>query len=210
MQLGRCSTQQIFGHRNYRDTLRHADGRVQFVYPSLIVKSHKLTRDEVLVIPVWLLWRVQIKFGQKLGLATFLCLSICMIIIAIVRVSGIHYRGRFDNTWIFMWQQVEACIAVTMLSLTAFRSVFVAAKPSLNNKRASPWMPSTGRLLGRHKKSGTANEQCLDDLTIPSATLTGLSRVFTRTKATQSMDESVTSDSWPLAPKTEHGLTTQV
>ena len=173
-------------------------------------RNRKLTLDEVLVIPVCLLWRVQIKSRQKFGLAAFLCLNICMIIIAIVRVSGLRYRGKFDNSWVHMWQQLEACIAVTMLSLTAFRSVFVAAKPSLNNKRASPWVPSTGRLLGRHKKSGTANEQCLDDLTIPSATLTGLSRVFTRTKATQSMDESVTSDSWPLAPHIEHGLTTQV
>ena len=176
----------------------------------LSIKSRKLTLDEVLVIPVCLLWRVQIKFGQKFGLAGFLCLNICMIIIAIVRVSGLHYRGKFDITWISMWQVVEACIAVTMLSLTAFRSVFVAAKPSLNNKKASPWVPSTGRLLGRHKKSGTANEQCLDDLTISSATLTGLSRVFNRTKATQSIDESTTSDSWPLAPRNEHGLTTQV
>ena len=210
MQHERCRTQQGFSPGDHRDTLGHTDGRVQFVNSPLKSKSRKLTRDKVLVIPVWLLWRVKIKLGQKFGLATFLCLSICMIIIAIVRVSGMKYRGRYDNTWSFMWQQVEACVAVTTLSLTAFRSVFVAAKPSLNNKRASPWVPSTGRLLGRYKKSGTANEQCLDDLTIPSATLTGLSRVFTRTKATQSMDESVISDSWPLAPKTEHGLTTQV
>ena len=200
MQCEPC-TQQGNSYCDCHDTLGHADRRVQTVNRPLNIKSRKLTQDEVLVIPVWLLWRVQIKFGQKLGLATFLCLSICMIIIAIIRVSGLRYHGKFDNSWIFMWQQLEACIAVTMLSLTAFRSVFVAAKPSLNNKRASPWVPSTGRLLGRHKKSGTANEQCLDDLTIPSATLTGLSRVFTRTKATQSMDESDTSDSWALAPK---------
>ena len=188
MQRECCSTQQGFSPGDYRDTLGHADGRVQFVNRPLKSKSRKLTLEEVLVIPVCLLWRVQIKSGQKFGLAAFLSLNICMIIIAIVRVSGFHYHGKFDDSWTVMWQQLEACTAVTMLSLTAFRSVFVVAKPSLNNKRASPWVPSTGRLLGRHKKSGTANEQCLEDLTIPSATLTGLSRVFTRTKATQSID----------------------
>ena len=210
MQLEHCSTQQKPSHWNNRDNLGHAYRRLQFVNRSLNIEPRKLTANEVLMIPVCLLWRVQIKVRQKFGLAAFLCLSICMIIMAIVRVSGIHYRGKFDNAWIFMWQQVEACIAVTMLSLTAFRSVFVASKPSLNNKKASPWVPSTGRLLGKHRKSRTADQQCLDDLTIPSATLTGLSRVLQRGKATQSIDESIASDSWPLAPKIEHEVTTQV
>lgn len=129
---------------------------------------------------------------------------------AIVRVSGLRYRGKFDNTWICMWQHVEACIAVTMLSVTAFRSVFVAPRPRLNDKQASPWVPSTGRLLGKHKKSRNNDKQWWGDLTIPSATLTGLSRVFKQTKATQSMDESLASDSWPLTPKIEHEVTTQV
>lgn len=56
----------------------------------------------VLAIPIWILWRVCLKPNQKFGLAAFLCLSICMIIMAIVRVSGLHYRGKFDNTWIFL------------------------------------------------------------------------------------------------------------
>lgn len=132
---------------------------------------------QVLTIPVWLLWRVRISRKQKLGLAGFLCLSVCMIIMAIARVAGIHYRGKFDSTWLFMWQHIEACVAVTMLSLTAFRSVFVASRPNVNNNKASPWIPSTRRLLGKYKKSKDGEHQRLDDLSIPSATITGLSRV---------------------------------
>lgn len=124
---------------------------------------------------------------------------------AIIRVSGIHYHGKFDNPWIFMWQQIEACIAVTMLSLTAFRSVFVVAKPSLGQNKASPWVPSTRRLLGRQKKSRTGDQQRLDDLTIPSATLTGLSRVFNRNTVERSLDQSVTlNNSRPPTPLLEH------
>jgi hypothetical protein len=152
------------------------------------------------MIPVALIWRVQIKPSQKFGLAAFLCLSICMIIIAIIRVSGLHYKNTFDNTWIFMWQQVEACVAVTMLSLTAFRSVFVSSSRSSNEAR--PWVPSTRRLLGRFKKSTSSKGQGLDDVTIPSATLTGLTGVMGyRTKASRemSMNDTLTSDSWPLA-----------
>ena len=159
------------------------------------------------MIPVSLLWRVQMKPRQKFGLAAFLCLSICMIVVAIIRVSGLHYHGKFDNTWIFLWQQVESCVAVTMLSLTAFRSFFVASRPSGN--KAREWVPSTGRLLGRHKRSGF-KEQRLDDLAIPSATLTGFSGVLNRTTAAQSIDESLSSESWPLTPKVRHESSVQV
>ena len=147
------------------------------------------------------------KTRQNLGLATFLCLSICMIIVAIIRVSGLHYRGTFDNTWIFLLQQVESCVAVTMLSLTAFRSVFVAGRSSGNKARG--WVPSTRRLLGRHKRSAF-DAQRLDDLTIPSATLTGMSKILDQPTVKPSMDESLTSDSWPLTPKDHHGLSVQV
>ncbi len=166
--------------------------------PTMFKRNDQLILSTVLAIPVWLLWRVQIRSSQKLGLATFLCLSVCMVIMAIIRVSGIHYRGKFDNTWIFMWQQVEACTAVTMLSLTAFRSIFIAPKSGFDHKRASPWVPSTGRLLGKYKKPKDSNAQRLDDLTIPSATLTGLSRVYSEPTTSNSLDRSVGSDSWPL------------
>ena len=179
------------------------------MYPCIIFVLH-LTLREVLTIPVLLLWRVKIKASQKLGLAAFLCLSICMIIMAIIRVSGIRYRGEFDNTWIFMWQQVEACTAVAMLSLTAFRNIFIAPKPGVNNNKVSPWVPSTRRLLGKHKKSEHSDHQRLDSFSIPSATLTGLSRVFRGTGADRSVDESSVSDSWPLTPGINHESVTRV
>lgn len=132
------------------------------------------------------------KPSQKFGLAVFLCLSICMIVMAIIRVSGIRYRGKYDMTWAYMWQQIEACIAVTMLPLTAFRSIFVAAKPGVNNLKANPWVPSTRRIFKNHKETKIVGQQCLNDLTIPFATLTGLSEFPTETKATHSRDESIT------------------
>lgn len=147
---------------------------------------------------------------QKLGLAVFLCLSVCMIIMAIIRVSGLHYHGKFDNTWIFMWQQVEACIAVTMLSLTAFRSVFVSGKPGVQNKKASPWVPSTRRFFGNYRKSKASGQQRLDDLTIPSATLTMPSRFCNETHATHFKDESTNSDQWSATPEIEHQPLTRV
>ncbi|KAL9594312.1 MAG: hypothetical protein Q9219_007106 [cf. Caloplaca sp. 3 TL-2023] len=151
---------------------------------------------QVLTIPVWLLWRVQIGRKQKLGLAGFLCLNICMIIMAIVRVSGIRYRGVLDLTWTFMWQHIEACVAIAMLSLTAFRSVFVASKPNANNNRASPWAPSTRRMIAKYKISGDGELQRLDDVPIPSATITGLSHVRYPSGIPVSMNEVSFSSSF--------------
>ncbi len=120
-----------------------------------------------------------------------------MIVIALVRVSGMYYRGKFDNTWIAMWQQVEACIAVTMLSLTAFRSVFVTPTSNGDVNKASPWVPSTKRLVAKYKRSKGSEHQRLDDVFIPSATISGLSRAFHRNGTAHSM--SCTSPDGTLA-----------
>lgn len=158
-----------------------------------------LTLNEVLAIPARLLWKVRIKLSQKLGLAGFLCLSMCMILMAIIRMSGLMYRDNLDIAWIYLWQQVEACTAVTMLSLTAFRSFFIAANSRPNKSR--PLIHSTRKWPRRHGKPAAQNHG-LDDLTIPSATLTGLDRIFNRSQGAHSIGESFYSESWPLTPTT--------
>lgn len=165
--------------------------------------SRRANPSKVLTIPIWLLWRVRLKPSQKVGLGTFLCLNICMVLMTIMRVSGLRYRGGYDNIWVFLWQQIEACTAVTMLSLTAFRSFFVESRPGPN--KAHPWVPSTKRLLARRKKFQFRN-QCLDDVNIPSATITGLSRVLHRKEEGQSFDESFTLDRSPLSTRTCHDV----
>ena len=124
-----------------------------------------------------LLWRVQFKPRQKLGLAAFFSLNGCMIIVAIIRISGLHYHGQVDSPWDLLWQQVETCVAVTLLSLTAFRSIFVGGilKPAREKKRAvSPWWSSTPRVFKKREKFDSEDDLSLVHLTIPSATLTGM------------------------------------
>ncbi|MCJ1240679.1 hypothetical protein MMC14_008683 [Varicellaria rhodocarpa] len=123
-----------------------------------------------------LLWKVQIKSHQKLGLGVFLSLNVIMIAIAITRVSGIHYHGSFDNSWIYFWQQLESCAAVTMGSMTAFRSVFVANSSNSGKKKISPWQLSFSRERRKNRKRSVedGDEEDLANLTIPSATLVGM------------------------------------
>ena len=65
--------------------------------------------------------------SQKLALALSLCLSVVMIIVTIIRASGLLLANgsSVDVIWEVYWQYVEASVAVIMASLTAFRSFFV-------------------------------------------------------------------------------------
>ncbi len=64
----------------------------------------------VLIIPPWLLSRVNISLCQRIGIGSLLCLRLIMIIIAIVRISHV-YASDFE-IWAIFCQHLEACIAV--------------------------------------------------------------------------------------------------
>ena len=137
----------------------------------------------MLAIPIRLLWKVQIKLRQKLGFGIFLCLSVFMMITAIVRISSLRVDttllgvpiNAIDVPWKLFWQQAEACIAVLMVSLTAIRSIFMG-EPS-NSPPAKPFYSSSRRWIWNRN-----NHDALDESTngtnglpmIPSATITGL------------------------------------
>lgn len=147
----------------------------------------------MLIIPFHLLWRIQINLRQKLILGTTLCLSIFMIIIAIVRISNIRMNsGNFfpslqgadfpslqgaDIVWVIFWQQVEACTAVIMVSLSAFRSFFVAHESRLreDRNRNRHWYMSKKKALAWRRRMLQSESEEMDQLPqIPRATMTGM------------------------------------
>ena len=134
----------------------------------------------VLVIPIHLLWHIQINLRQKILIGTSLCLSIVMIIITIIRMSKIRIGPtQTDIIWEVFWHQVEACTAVIMVSVSAFRYVFVAHEARQqppNRKRV--WYMSKKNLLRsalRRKKLRSDSEEMMDRWPeIPRATMTGM------------------------------------
>ena len=91
---------------------------------------------KVISIPVVLLWNVQIGLRRKLALWGILCLSIFTMITAVVRIAGGNINhGQVDTAWAIFWLQTEAAVAVIVVSMTAFRALFVAHKAS---KHQSP------------------------------------------------------------------------
>ena len=131
----------------------------------------------VVSIPIALLWRVRINVRQKIGLAISLCLSLVMVITAIVRISGIKLAGgAIDIVWEAFWIQQECSIAVIMVSASAFRSFFV---PNSSRSIApDPPKPSSywrKRLLLKRPISDKDDWKGGNELPqIPRATLTGM------------------------------------
>lgn len=166
-------------------------------------------RPSVFSIPICLLQSTLMKTSQKFSLAVFLCGSILIAIVAIVRVAGYHINGgTVDVTWQAFWIYVETAIAMIMVSLSAFRSLLVNRSPRPSDeKRRWPMHPFRNGLLRKSKRSDKsewedAGHGNLPE--IPSATFTGI-RTFIRrnnrsagaTTAMQSEVDSLNEERMP-------------
>lgn len=85
-----------------------------------------------------LIWKIQVRWTQKLALGLTLCLTIFLITITLVRASGLTYRGYVDNVWEIYLQFISAEVGLILTSLSAFRTLFVAHpvqnQPELANR----------------------------------------------------------------------------
>lgn len=90
----------------------------------------------VVSIPVILLWKVKINLRRKLALWGILCLSIFTAITAIIKVAGGNIgHDQVDSAWVIFWEQAEASVAIIVVSVSAFRTLFVTHRAS---KQQSP------------------------------------------------------------------------
>lgn len=90
------------------------------------------TADLVLYIPVYLIWKVQISWTQKVALAFSLCLTILMIILTVIRVTGL---SDLDVIWVLFWFSMAAEVGLIISAAAAFRALFLAQ--SHNKKQDS-------------------------------------------------------------------------
>jgi hypothetical protein len=87
----------------------------------------------VLLIPVELLWKVQIGIRQKLALAGIFSLTLFIIDVAITRVTITSSNTTtLDLTWILFWGVFELTVGtltVTCVQKTSFSLTFVPLPP---------------------------------------------------------------------------------
>lgn len=129
----------------------------------------------VVIIPIHLLWKVRIKLNQKIGLGAFLCLNTLMSLVACIRVTGLGLVKPYDLNWSDFWLEIEACVGVLMVSVTAFRTIFVSNISKANRERAArPWYSSTVERLRARKKPDSDDPEMQHFPAIPPATMTGM------------------------------------
>lgn len=159
--------------------------------PSAMTKQNNILRasafmdiftDVLLItIPVSLLWRVRISLRRKLLLGFILSLSIFTMIVSIVRIAGADLaNGLVDSIWVNFWLQIEATVAVMIVSITAYRSLFVADKTS--NGRSPKQYTSIEtikkRIQWKRRDKGKAVQ--LPTLQVPDPAMTGMRSVIRR------------------------------
>ncbi|KAK7932038.1 hypothetical protein PG985_002750 [Apiospora marii] len=145
-----------------------------------------LTDAAIISIPITVLRKSQMALLTKLGLAVFLCLSLFVLACSIIRAAGIFYHGTLDTPWGVFWCHAEACIAVLMASITAYRTVLIGSgsffnrlqrfvDEGLHRRAKGPGQPSSNQdhsMTARHRLAYILLSK------IPSATLTGLSSLL--------------------------------
>ncbi|KAL8778273.1 MAG: hypothetical protein Q9213_007493 [Squamulea squamosa] len=155
-------------------------------------------------IPVALLWRVRISLRRKLILLFVLSLSVFTIIVSIIRIAGSRLpNGSIDAAWTQFWLQVEAAVAVMIVSLTSYRSLFVKDKstkkksPRYNNNTTS----YRKKLFSREKRE---EAEGVEMPTLPDPTLTGVRTVIGRTGDYEQFSRS--EDCFLPPPPTASGI----
>lgn len=106
-----------------------------------------------------------------------------MVIVTIVRIAGMKATGggSVDIVWLVFWQQQECSIAVLMVSVSAFRSLFVPSPTQPPAPRQQRYSPSEKgrRLLRRRPDADLYDTHETNGLPrIPNATLTGMATVI--------------------------------
>lgn len=119
--------------------------------------------------------------------------------VAGIRVIGLNVQRTYDFTWACFWLYIEACVAVSMISLTAFRSLFASDGSRPSDPKSPPWRSFAAPKAQKPNRFET-DEQNLHALpTIPSATLSGMRTMIRgRPTTTNPGYDDDCSEIWPL------------
>ena len=178
-----------------------------------------------------LIWSVKVKPIQKLTLTCSLCLTVFVITITIIRASGLEWQGKLDVLWNVYFQIVAAEVGLILVSMTAFRALFVSrAARKQHSPRLHPslWTKSkyalkkllnpiqwtlkhSGNISGSQKYGSTKEDFDGKLPNIPGATITGV-RTFidhegdtteSRTDLSPHQTQAeANQDDWPLSRHT--------
>ncbi|KAF2675664.1 hypothetical protein K458DRAFT_381119 [Lentithecium fluviatile CBS 122367] len=163
----------------------------------------------ILYIPINIIWRIRIRLAQKVALLLSLGLTAFMVVVTIIRVSGLVKGGLVDTIWEVYWLFLGGEIGIFLASAIAFRSFFITRAQSKNStppRRELRFFSSTfARKFRRRSVSqlDSGDEQGLPG--IPGAQLTGM-RTFIDQEGKSILDRSQHSKSTWRMSDVEDGI----
>ncbi|KAJ5645745.1 hypothetical protein N7507_011756 [Penicillium longicatenatum] len=94
--------------------------------------SNVVTDFLILLVPLPVIWRLKMRFTQKIMVSGVLLLGIFVCAISIVRLHYITFlRNSIDLTWtissVYVWSTLEPCIAIICACLPALQPVIQSA-----------------------------------------------------------------------------------
>ncbi|KAL3478466.1 hypothetical protein BJX99DRAFT_245448 [Aspergillus californicus] len=155
-----------------------------WAYPCL----DALTDLMIMSIPIFLLWKVQMKLITKLGIGLFLCLSAFMLACAIIRGAGTIYKGAIDYPWGTFWLHIESCVGVMMASFTVYRSTLIGDSDVSEKFKLALGIGASSRRPNTSTNDTPTKKQALS-VSIPRPTLSGLRTWFGGTSWTRTNHE---------------------
>ncbi|MCJ1262604.1 hypothetical protein MMC22_002474 [Lobaria immixta] len=90
-----------------------------------------ITDAAIITIPILMLWNVRISWKKKLALMSIFSLTVIVIIVSIVRVTVVNTKNSTpDQSWMFMWSNIEVAVSIVVSCLASFRQLFVKSEKS--------------------------------------------------------------------------------
>ncbi|KAI4184917.1 MAG: hypothetical protein LQ346_006018 [Caloplaca aetnensis] len=88
----------------------------------------------ILYIPINLIWKIQIRWTQKVPLVLSLCLTAVIILVTITRIAGIKRAGAIDSVWESYFLIVGAEVGIILASVSTYRTLFVSHRKATFDK----------------------------------------------------------------------------
>ncbi|KFA75720.1 hypothetical protein S40288_04958 [Stachybotrys chartarum IBT 40288] len=115
------------------------------------------------LLPVPMMWKVQLKWKVKVAVATLLSLGVFVTAAAIVKITflgdyGQHGDFLYDSSDLTIWTTIEICTAILAASIPCLKPLFKALLGGSLAERYAYKYNNTGYL---HNRSGKMSQTCL-------------------------------------------------
>ncbi|TWU71365.1 hypothetical protein ED733_000905 [Metarhizium rileyi] len=155
--IGDVDYKCLFGTLESISVRCHSSSGTYFLKVTLDVNCalDVLSDSLIMLLPVHLLWNVQVRLGKKFALLALFSLSIITMAVAIARAADISDTQKFnempDSTYLWFWSSLQSLLRVVVSCAASFRQLFVASSRS-NSK------PVASFRFRRKKPSGSGSQ----------------------------------------------------